>query len=69
MQMKELKVEGMSCHHCVNTIEKALKNLKGIHTVEVDLHSEKVKVCFNQDETNIGLIIKAIEDAGYTVLL
>ena len=36
--MKEvLKVEGMSCGHCVNSIEKSVGSLSGVSAVKVDL--------------------------------
>ncbi len=35
MQNQTLKVEGMSCNHCVNSIEGALRNI-GV-TAKVDL--------------------------------
>ena len=46
--MKEtLKVEGMSCNHCVNSIERSVGELTGVSTVKVDLGNNEVSVEFD----------------------
>lgn len=63
---KILKVEGMSCNHCVMAVKRALTGLDGVGTVEVDLESGKVTVV---GETLVDEAIKeAIDDAGYEVV-
>ncbi|MBO1912412.1 copper ion binding protein, partial [Microvirga sp. 3-52] len=43
--MKEvLKVEGMSCNHCVNSIETSVGALTGVSAVQVDLGKNEVAV-------------------------
>lgn len=62
-----LKVKGMSCHHCVMSITKALSQLEGVRDVHVDL--EKGEVQFeNTKEIPSERIKKAIGDAGYEVI-
>lgn len=60
-----LKVNGMSCNHCKNTVEKAVKSISGVESVEVNLEQGQVVVkgSAHQDE-----LIKAIEEAGYDVV-
>ncbi|GAX91640.1 copper chaperone CopZ [Effusibacillus lacus] len=62
-----LNVKGMSCNHCVNTIEKALKELKGVQTVNVDLKGNKVTVSFDETVVGLEIVKEAIEEAGYDV--
>lgn len=65
--MKEvLKVEGMSCGHCVNSIESNVGELKGVSSVKVDLEKNEVAVEFDNDET-LREIKETIEDQGYEV--
>src|SRR5690606_41985210 len=46
--MKEiLKVEGMSCGHCVNSIETNVGELTGVSAVKVDLANKEVAVEFD----------------------
>ncbi|HMM69869.1 heavy-metal-associated domain-containing protein [Gudongella oleilytica] len=63
---KILKVEGMSCNHCVMAVKRALTGLDGVGTVEVDLESGKVTVVGEAlaDEA----LREAIDDAGYEVV-
>ncbi|WP_153723327.1 copper chaperone CopZ [Sporosarcina cascadiensis] len=65
--MKEvLKVEGMSCGHCVNSIESSVGELKGVSSVKVDLAGNEVTVEFDNEET-LNQIKETIEDQGYEV--
>ncbi|KOR89179.1 copper chaperone CopZ [Paenibacillus solani] len=61
-----LKVQGMSCQHCVNSIEGALKEI-GV-TGKVDLQNDSVDVSFNESEVTMDQIKEAIEEQGYDVL-
>ncbi|OXS61117.1 copper resistance protein CopZ [Cohnella sp. CIP 111063] len=60
-----LKVEGMSCQHCVNSVEGALKEIGAEGTV--DLKSGSVEVTYNEASTTVDKIKAAIEDQGYDV--
>ncbi|GKV56889.1 copper chaperone CopZ [Sporosarcina sp. NCCP-2222] len=63
--MKEvLKVEGMSCGHCVNAIESSVGELEGVSAVKVDLANHKVTVEFDKEDT-LTKIKETIEDQGY----
>lgn len=60
-----LKVEGMSCGHCVKSIEKALNNIGA--SGKVDLSAKKVEVQFDQSRLSQEAIKEAIEEQGYDV--
>ena len=63
--MKEvLKVEGMSCNHCVNSIETSVGELAGVSAVKVDLGKNEVSVEFDNAAT-LAQIKETIEDQGY----
>jgi len=61
-----LKVEGMSCGHCVSAIEKALAE-KGA-SGKVDLASKNVAVEYDESKLSLDAIKEAIEDQGYDVV-
>jgi copper chaperone len=64
--MKTIKVEGMTCKHCVMAVKKALNNIDGVKNVKVDL--EKAEAVFEEDQpVDSSEIRSAIEKAGYTV--
>ena len=63
-----LKIGGMVCATCVQTIESALRALPGIVTANVNLGTEKAYVTYNPSLSAIPEMKKAIEDAGYQYL-
>ena len=52
MENVTLKVEGMSCQHCVRSIEGSVSKLKGVASVNVDLESGTVAI---QHEATVTL--------------
>ncbi|TJY40747.1 copper chaperone CopZ [Cohnella pontilimi] len=66
MQSVTLQVKGMSCGHCVKSVEGAVKNLGG--TAEVDLASGQVAVRYDDSQVKLEAIKEAIEDQGYDVV-
>lgn len=63
--MLQLKVEGMSCGHCVKAVTKAVEAVSPGAQVDIDLAGGLVSVT---GADNAPAISAAIEDAGYTVL-
>ncbi|MFA4823592.1 MAG: heavy metal translocating P-type ATPase [Methanoregula sp.] len=63
-----IKVGGMMCATCVETIETALMELPGIVSATVNLGTENAYVSYNPSLTGIDDMKKAIEDAGYQYL-
>ena len=63
-----IKVGGMMCATCVETIESALRTLPGVVSATVNLGTEKAYVTYNPSLTGTGDMKKAIEDAGYQYL-
>ncbi len=61
-----LQVEGMSCGHCVNAIETALKGIGAVGTV--DLSAKKVEVSYDETKLSDAVIKEAIEEQGYDVV-
>ncbi|MCM3131057.1 copper ion binding protein (plasmid) [Paenibacillus urinalis] len=66
MKNMTLQVEGMSCQHCVNSIEGALKSI-GV-SGKVDLNSNTVEITYNEDNTTLDQIKETIEEQGYDVM-
>jgi len=60
-------IEGMSCEHCVNHVTVALKELKGVTKVDVDLNA-KTAIIEASDDVKDEDIKFAIDDAGYEVI-
>lgn len=60
-----IKVEGMSCTHCVMRVKKAVESLKGIQSSDVQIGV--VRVTFDESAVKKEDIEKAIINAGYKV--
>ncbi|MDD5146127.1 MAG: heavy metal translocating P-type ATPase [Candidatus Pacebacteria bacterium] len=60
-----LHLSGMHCASCVLNIENALKKEEGIVTAEVNFASEKAKIEFDQEKTNLEKIKLVVKKAGY----
>ncbi|MGL5271553.1 MAG: copper chaperone CopZ [Selenomonadaceae bacterium] len=68
MEKTVLKVEGMSCDHCVKSITQGVGALPGVASVAVDLTAKIVTVDFNPTTVSIDKIKAAIDDQGYEVM-
>jgi copper chaperone len=62
-----LKVEGMSCNHCVQSVQGAVSKLPGVQDVKVSLSEQQVTVNFDEAAVSEAKIKEAIEDQGYDV--
>jgi Cu+-exporting ATPase len=60
-----VKIKGMTCAMCVQTVEHALRNVPGIISTNVNLSSEKAFITHDPAHVSINDIQRAIEKAGY----
>jgi copper chaperone len=68
MTTTTLDVKGMSCSHCVNAIESALKELNGVESFNVDLNGNQVTLSYDEEVVQIEKVKEAIEEEGYDVV-
>lgn len=66
MKKEVIRVEGMSCQHCVSAIKGALDKIDV--QADVDLQGKKVTVEFDENRVQLNQIKSAIEDQGYDVV-
>ncbi|WP_025025930.1 copper chaperone CopZ [Caldalkalibacillus mannanilyticus] len=67
MEKTTLQVKGMSCGHCVKSIEGSVGELEGVSKVQVHLTEGKVDVEFNPNQVTILQIKETIDDQGFDV--
>jgi copper chaperone len=60
-----LKIEGMTCMHCKMRVEKALKGVPGVTSVQVDLAKNQAMVVGSAEQ---AVMAKAVIEAGYKVM-
>lgn len=69
IQTQTLAVEGMTCASCVARVEKTLKQTPGVESASVNLATEKVTVSYDPKQTDLPDLAKAVENAGYALVL
>lgn len=68
MEQATLRVQGMSCGHCVSAIEGNVGGLTGVQSVKVSLADGKVEVAYDAAVVSLEQITKTIEDQGYDIV-
>jgi Cu+-exporting ATPase len=61
-----LQIGGMSCASCVGRVETALRSVPGVLKAEANLANERASVRVVDGVVSPGLLIKAVEAAGYS---
>ncbi|OUN01119.1 MAG: copper resistance protein CopZ [Paenibacillaceae bacterium ZCTH02-B3] len=66
MQTVTLNVKGMSCNHCKNAVENAVRQAGAKATV--DLAGGTVAIEYDETKVTLDQLKQAIEDQGYDVV-
>ncbi len=61
--MDKIKIKGMSCRHCVGSVQKALENIPGLSQVTVNL--DQGEATFENDSVAREKIRSAISKIGF----
>lgn len=60
-----IRIKGMACTSCSESVEQALSMVKGVKKAVVGLALEEAKIHFDPNITDSVQLIKVIEDAGF----
>ena len=63
MTQLNLAIDGMSCHHCLNAVNKALAGLPGVTITSVRIG--RADLAYDPVAVDTARIIAALVDAGY----
>ncbi|MDQ3555777.1 MAG: cation transporter [Gemmatimonadota bacterium] len=69
MKTTRLKIEGMTCDHCVSAVEKALRNQSGVQTATVHLEEGAAEVQFEPGRVSPEQLVAAVEEEGYSAAI
>lgn len=61
-----LDVGGMTCASCAQNVEKVLKRLEGVSSVNVNVSTGKARIEYNSSVVSVDDMRKAIEAIGYS---
>jgi copper chaperone CopZ len=63
MERVTMRIEGMTCGHCVRAVEEALRALPGVEVEQVAIG--EATVAFDPARTPRAELDEAVRDAGY----
>lgn len=59
---KVIKIQGLTCGHCVNAVSEIIKNIDGVHQVNVSL-PDTAEVKFDEMKVTLDDIKQAINNS------
>jgi copper ion binding protein len=62
-----IKINGMSCEHCVKHVTEALEHIAGVSSVKVSLKHNNAEV-EHLDTVSLEALKAAVVEAGYEVV-
>ena len=65
MKTTRLNVSGMTCGHCKDTVEKALRNQSGVRNATVHLDSGAAEVEYEERSVVPEQLVAAVRESGY----
>lgn len=66
MTTQTLEIGGMTCGHCLRTVQQAISGVEGVTLDELQIG--KATVTFDETKLGADVIAEAVRDAGYDVL-
>ena len=64
----EIKVHGMTCAFCVDSLQRNLGKLPDVGKVDVSLKTKRVRLETQGDKADIERIKQTVLDAGFTLV-
>ena len=68
VQETVLSVPDISCEHCVNAINGALKYVPGVEAVSTDIPTKKVHLRYDPNQVTLAKVEEILDDIGYEVM-
>lgn len=63
------RIRGMHCASCASIIEKSLRKVAGVDSIEVNIGTEMAKVSYDEHRTHPEQLSKTIEPLGYSLVI
>ncbi|MDH5480635.1 MAG: heavy-metal-associated domain-containing protein [Nitrosomonas sp.] len=68
MQTTQIKIDGMTCMGCVNSVKAVLEKISGVSQADVSLEQAQATIQYDASVTSETQLKQAIEDAGFDVI-
>jgi len=66
MKTSELKIDGMSCGHCVMSVRKELSKIQNLQVEDVQIGSARVS--YDDAKVTSSDLSQAVQEAGYRLV-
>jgi copper chaperone len=66
MKKTTMRVEGMTCDHCVQSISRALQEMEGVTRAAVSLDQKTAVVEHQDDKPTPEQMLAVIDEEGYS---
>ena len=67
MQAEVIKINGMTCMGCVNSVKNVLEKIPGVSNANVSLEQQQVTIEYDASKAHTDQFREAIKDAGFEV--
>ncbi|MDB6123946.1 MAG: Heavy metal transport/detoxification protein [Pedosphaera sp.] len=65
LETAQIKIKGMTCRNCVQTVKRALLTKNGVTEVRIDLESGMATITYDSTLTNLPVLHEIILRKGY----
>jgi copper chaperone CopZ len=65
METKTVNVPGISCGHCVSTIQREVAEVKGVSSVKADQAARNVTISWDPETTDWVVIEDTLKEINY----
>lgn len=68
MQSIQIKINGMICMGCVNSVKTVLEKISGVNDADVSLEQALAIIQYDAEKTSTDQFKQAIQDAGFEIV-
>ena len=68
IETSDFEINGMHCAACVSRIEKVVANTEGVVDINVNLATEKGRVTYDKQQTNMTTILHNVDKIGFKTM-
>ncbi|PTR05544.1 copper chaperone [Nitrosospira sp. Nsp5] len=68
MQTEIIKIKGMTCMGCVNSVKNVLEKIPGVNGADVSLEQKQAVIQYDAAATSPNQFKDAIKEAGFEVV-
>lgn len=68
MKTATLKIEGMNCDHCANTIKTLVEQQPGVQMAKVSFDEGQARILYDPQATTEDRLVTVVQEPGFRVV-